>query len=212
MILKTIYGDNLLKQLAPRMVKDSIILEVAEKLIKKHLIENIKYLVFIDGIKEMEEGELDYVADELHVDYYDYTMSLAEKRKSCQEALIIHSLKGTVEGVKKALGIFFKNAELEEWYQYKGTPGYFRAKINGVVPENLNQIKERVENVKKKSQHLEKLIFLSESQQNLFYGTHMMHGKKSSIYPAKVSFQFGKTNIEVQTGISVVRIVKEGER
>ncbi|MDO5789034.1 MAG: phage tail protein I [Fusobacterium sp.] len=212
MILKTIYGDNLLKQLAPQIVKNSIVLEVAEKLIKKHLINNIKYLVFIDRIGEMEEEELDYVADELHVDYYDYTMSLSEKRKACQEFLIIHSLKGTIGGIKKALNIFFENSNLEEWYQYNGEVGYFRVKIDGTVPSNLQQIKERVENVKKKSQHLEKLIFLSGSQQDLFYGIHMMHGKKSSIYPARVSFQFRKTDIEVQTGISVVRIVKEGER
>lgn len=210
MILKTIYDNNLLKQLAPRIIKDSILLKITEALIKNHLIENIKYLVFLDRIKEMEEWELDYVAKELHVDYYDYTMSLEEKRKSCQEFLIIHSLKGTVGGIKKALGIFFKNSSLEEWYQYEGIPGYFRVKIDGTVPNNLEQIKERIENVKKKSQHLEKLIFLSGSNQKLYYGSYMMHGKKSSIYPARVTFQFRKTNIEVQNGISIMRFIKQG--
>lgn len=212
MILKTIYSDNLLKKLAPQLIKNNIILEIAEILIKRHLIENIKYLVFLDRIGEMQAWELDYVAQELHVDYYNYTMSLAEKRKACQDFLIIHSLKGTVGGIKKALDIFFKNSSLEEWHQYDGEAGYFRVKIDGTVPANLEHVKERIENVKKKSQHLEKLIFLSGSQQKLYYGTHMMHGKKSSIFPARVSFQFKNTNIEVQTGTAVTRIVKEGVR
>lgn len=207
MIIKTIY-NNVLKQLAPEIIKNNIMLRVTEILIERHIINNIKYLVFLDRINEMKEWELDYVAKELHVDYYDYTMSLENKRKACQNSLAIHSTKGTVGGIKKALDIFFKNSSLEEWYQYKGTPGYFRVKINGMIPGNLQQIKERIENVKKKSQHLEKLIFLSESQQKLYYGTHMMHGKKSSIYPARVTFQFGGANVEVQTGISTVRIVK----
>lgn len=208
MITKVIY-DNILKQLAPKIIKNHTILEVSEILIKKHIIDNIKFLVFLDRINEMEEWELDYIAKELHVDYYDYTMSLENKKKACQESLIIHSSKGTVGGIKKVLNIFFENSSLEEWYQYKEEAGYFRVKIDGVVPENLNQIKERIENVKKKSQHLEKLTFLSKSNQNLYYGTYMMHGKKSSIYPARVTFQFGDANVEVQTGLSTVRIVKK---
>ena len=36
----------------------------------------------------------------------------------------------------------------------------------------------------------------------------MMQGQRSSSYPARVSFQFGKANVEMQTGISTVRIVK----
>lgn len=212
MNITTIYSENILKKLAPYIVKNNTILSIAEKLIKKHLLDNIKYLVFFDRIKEMEEWELDYIADEFHVDYYDYTMSLEEKRKSCYESLVIHSLKGTVGSVKKVMDLLFQNSKLEEWYQYGGDPGYFRVKITGVVPENLNQVKERIETVKKKSQHLEKLVFLSNSQQKLFYGTHMIHGKKSSIYPAKVTFQFAKTDVEVQSGISVVRIAKEGEK
>ena len=83
MNITTIYSENILKKLAPYIVKNNTILSIAEKKKKKHLLDNIKYLVFFDRIKEMEEWELDYIADEFHVDYYDYTMSLEEKRKSC---------------------------------------------------------------------------------------------------------------------------------
>lgn len=200
MILKTIYEDKLLKQLAPQIIKSSIILEIAEKLIKKHIIENIKYLVFLDRIGEMQEWELNYVANELHVDYYDYTMSLSEKRKACQDFLIIHSLKGTVGGIKKALDIFFESSTLEEWYQYDGTAGHFRVKIDGIVPENLQQIKERIENVKKKSQHLEKLIFLSNSEEKMYQGVHLIQGRKSDIRPSVINFVFKQIDLEVNTG------------
>lgn len=189
MITKIIY-DSILKQLAPKLIKNNIILEVAEVLIKKHIIDNIQFLVFLDRINEMQEWELDYVAKELHVDYYDYTMSLENKRKACQESLAIHNEKGTVSGIKRALNIFFKDSNLEEWYQYEGEPGYFRIKIDGEIPNDLGQIRERIESVKKKSQHLDKLIFLSNSKQKLHYGTYMMQGRKCSSHSTKLTLNF----------------------
>lgn len=189
MITKIIY-DSILKQLAPKLIKNNILLEVAEILIKQHIIDNIQFLVFLDRINEMQEWELDYVAKELHVDYYDYTMSLENKRKACQESLAIHNEKGTVSGIKRALNIFFKDSSLEEWYQYEGEPGYFRIRIDGKIPNNLSQIRERIESVKKKSQHLDKIIFLSNSNQKLHYGTYMMHGRKCSTRSTKLTLNF----------------------
>lgn len=189
MITKIIY-DSILKQLAPKLIKNNIILKVAEVLIKKHIIDNIQFLVFLDRINEMQEWELDYVAKELHVDYYDYTMSLENKRKACQESLAIHNEKGTVSGIKRTLNIFFKDSSLEEWYQYEGEPGYFKIRIDGKIPNNLSQIRERIESVKKKSQHLDKIIFLSNSNQKLHYGTYMMHGRKCSTRSTKLTLNF----------------------
>ena len=64
MTYQTIYEDNLLKKLAPKVLSDKknqIILQVTEELIKKHIISNLKYLVFLDRIDEMNEEELDAV-------------------------------------------------------------------------------------------------------------------------------------------------------
>lgn len=154
-MIVNIYDENILKKLAPSVIKNNISLEVIERVITKHIIENIKYLVFYDRIKTMSERELDVVANELHVDFYDYSMSIEEKRKSCLQSFAIHSIKGTPASIIKVLNIFFKDSNIEEWYKYAGNPGRFKIKINDIVSNNFKTLMERIEDVKKKSQHLE---------------------------------------------------------
>lgn len=165
MIYKTIYEENLLQLLAPKILltssKDKIILNVLEKLIKKHLIQNIKYLIFLDRIDEMSEEELDAVAEEIHVDFYDYTLSIEKKREACKTSFAIHSIKGTPAAIKRILNIFFKDSSLKQWYEYDGVPGRFKVEVKGIAPYNLQEIAEKIEDAKKKSQHLEKLEFLA---------------------------------------------------
>lgn len=167
MTYQTIYGDNLLKKLAPKVLsseKNQIILQITEELIKKHIISNLKYIVFLDRIDEMNEEELDAVAEEMHIDFYDYTLSIEKKREACKSSFAIHSIKGTPAAVKKVLNMFFKDSELQQWYEYDGTPGRFKVTIDGIVPSNLNEVIEKIEDSKKKSQHLEKLQFISQSK------------------------------------------------
>lgn len=201
-MMNVIYDKGLLKKLAPKIIKDNSILTVTEKLIEKHIISNIKFLVYLDRIDEMSESELDIVARELHVDFYDYSMTVSEKRKSCKTSFAIHATKGTKAAVVKVLDIFFDNAEIKQWYEYKGTPGYFRVLINEVVPDTLSKAVERIEDAKKKSQHLEKLIFLSKSNQKFYSGFHMMQGQKMKFYPAKVDFYFKESTLNIKRGLS----------
>ena len=194
MSVKTIY-DEILTKLAPKFIKKNTEIKVIEKVIKKHILENIKYLVFLDRIAEMNEKELDYVADELHVDFYDYTMTLEEKRESCKQSFSIHATKGTVGAVKKVLDIFFPNAELQQWYEYGGTPGHFKVEITGNTPDNLDKLLERVEDSKKKSQHLEELKFLSNSNQLYYGGSFLIQGIKQDIIGSEINFYFGPSTI-----------------
>lgn len=163
--MKLIY-DELIMEIAPKLIKKNRkdILMVLETLIQKYIIENIKYLVLLDRIDELSERELDVIQKELHVDFYNYQMTLEQKRQACKESLIVHSSKGTPGSINRVLKIFFRDAKLEEWFQYDGTPGYFKVVIDGPTPRNLNDVIEKIEDTKKKSQHLEKISFISKSE------------------------------------------------
>ena len=78
--------------------------------------------------------------EEMHIDFYDYTLSIEKKREACKSSFAIHSIKGTPAAVKRVLNMFFKDSELQQWYEYDGTPGRFKVTIDGVVPENLQEI------------------------------------------------------------------------
>lgn len=215
MTYQTIYEANLLKKLAPKILsneKNQIILQVTEELIKKHIISNLKYLVFLDRIDEMNEEELDAVAEEMHIDFYDYTLSIEKKREACKSSFAIHSIKGTPSAVKRVLNMFFKDSELQQWYEYNGTPGRFKVIIDGVVPENLQEIAIKIEDAKKKSQHLEKIMFISKCKGTLYSGSHLRQGQKGTIKQSPFTLTFKTSNMEVKTSTSDQYIVQGGKR
>lgn len=199
--MKLIY-EKVIMEIAPKIIKKNRedILITIERLIEKYLIDNIKFLVLLDRIDELIESELDMVQEELHVDFYNYSMSVEEKRKSCKESLGVHMTKGTPGSVKKVLEIFFKNASLKEWYQYNGTPGYFKILIDGESPQNLGEVFSKIENVKKKSQHLEKISFLSKSEITLNAFSHKRNGIRQKHYQAPISFSFESTDLKSNSG------------
>lgn len=215
MTYQTIYEDNLLKKLAPKILaseKNQIVLEVTEELIKKHIISNLKYLVFLDRIDEMNEEELDAVAEEMHIDFYDYTLSIEKKREACKSSFAIHSIKGTPAAVKRVLNMFFKDSELQQWYEYGGTPGRFKVTIDGIVPENLQEIAIKIEDAKKKSQHLEKIIFVSKCKGILYAGSHLRQGQKVTIKQSPFTITFKTSNMEVKTSTLDQYVVQGGKR
>lgn len=199
--MKLIYDEFIMK-IAPRLLKENRkdILIVLEKLIHKYLVDNIKYLVLLDRIDELSERELDLVQDELHVDFYNYKMTLEQKRKACKESLIVHSAKGTPGSVSKVLEVFFKGAKLEEWFQYDGRPGYFRILIEGDSPSNLEEVFRKVESTKKKSQHLEKISFLSKSEIIMNTFSHKRNATKQKHFQSKASFAFENIKLNNNNG------------
>ena len=172
--MKTIFDSNLINS-APRLSKSKYkdVYIVCENIIQKYLISQIKTIVHFDRIKEMNEMELDLLSKELHIDYYNPKSSIDEKRKSCQESLAIHMKKGTVGAVKDILKIYFKNAELKRWYEGNLEPGYFSVDIydDNVDYSKIHSITEMINNTKKFSQHLKKLVFLKENFININYYT-----------------------------------------
>lgn len=215
MIYKTIYENDLLKKLAPKILsneKNQVILQVIEELIDNHLISNMKFLVFLDRIDEMSEEELDSVAEEMHIDFYDYTLDIEKKREACKSSFAIHSIKGTPAAIKKVLNIFFRNSSLEQWYEYGGKPGRFRVKIDGKVPENLQEIAIKIEDAKKKSQHLEKIIFSSTCKNILYMGSHLRQGLQGDIKQSPFTLTFKTSSMEVKSSMDQYIVQKGGKK
>lgn len=160
-MLSTIYNLNLLELVPISKRKDKstvILMNVIQKIILKHILDNMKYLVFTDRIDEMEEHEVDLVAEELHVDFYDYKASLEIKRYLVKTSLTTHMQKGTKYAIELVMNIFFKNAKLLEWFEYNGTPGTFKIKLDmpeGYIFPDLKKLEENIDSTKRKSQVFE---------------------------------------------------------
>lgn len=137
----------------------------------------------------------------ISVDFYDFTMTLEEKRKACKQSFNIHALKGTNRAVQNALNIFYDNSKILEFPEFDGKAGTFKIEIQGNTDKNLEKLINRVEVVKKKSQHLTGISFRSTTENSLYIGTYLRYGNKMNILPQRVYFYLNHISAEHKDGM-----------
>lgn len=199
-----IYDVTNIRDLAPDILKNDkkykVILTVIDALISKHIVANIEYLEFLERIDTMTEKEIDMVAKELSVDFYDFSMSIEEKRKACKLSFQIHSIKGTNKAIQDVLNIFYEKANILEFPEFNGDNGTFKIEIMGTTKNNLDIMIDRVEKTKKKSQHLTGITFKNNSISPLYMATHMRYGTKVILYPQPSYLYLNNLNLVNKNG------------
>ena len=115
---------------------------------------------FLD-IDKLNETEIDYLLWEYHVDYVGENSSLENKRELVKIAVIAHFNKGTLGSVKAICKILFGNAEIKEWFEYGGRPGYFKISTLGELKDEKDYLKvlDVVNEYKNERSWLEALTF-----------------------------------------------------
>ncbi len=145
------------------------ILTVIDIAINKRLVAKINE-TNLDRIDELEEWKIDHLAVENHIDFYDNKLTLAEKRELVKYSIINHMRKGTAYAVEKVCSIIFGNAEVKEWYEYKGKPYYFRVSTAGDLKgtEDYNRVLQVINAYKNTRSWLDGLIFSRDNRDNTY--------------------------------------------
>lgn len=125
-----------------------------------------RLLTYADGvmvlasINKMPDTVLDVLAAELRLPYYSPTYSTAIKRELIRGGLQYWATVGTPESLTKILINIFGDAEIEEWFEYGGEPGYFRILTTNpnVSGETLEQFRKTAQDVKRLSAWLEEVL------------------------------------------------------
>ena len=125
-----------------------------------------RLLTYADGvmvlasIDKMPDTVLDVLALELRLPYYDPTYSTTIKRELIRGGLQYWATVGTPESLTKILINIFGDAEIEEWFEYGGEPGYFRILTTNpnVSGETLEQFRKTAQDVKRLSAWLEEVL------------------------------------------------------
>ena len=137
----------------------------------KWIYESIDYAIkqqknriiskFFLDIDKLSETEIDYLLWEYHVDYVGENASLESKRELVKIAVIAHFNKGTLGSVKAICKILFGNAEIKEWFEYGGRPGYFKISTLGELKDEKDYLKalDVVNEYKNERSWLEALTF-----------------------------------------------------
>ena len=131
----------------------------------KKVTQNIRRCLLYPRLDELSEAEIDLLAWQFHVDFYEpIGMDVDTKRKLVRESIAWHRLKGTPAGVEKVLSAEFDSSEVEEWFNYQegeGLPYHFRVVTSDAMhgSDSYREIIRAIETVKNVRSVLDGIIF-----------------------------------------------------
>jgi len=151
-----------------------------------------KLLRVWDQIDNLDHADLDELAWELDVTWYDSTAPLHVKRELIRNADKVHARMGTKWAVRQVVQDYMGSCELEEWFEYGGDPYCFRIKITDSTGDEydldaLNKLKNNVLRVKNTRSHIDEFSFKAVAD----IQSRRHHGNALSFSPR---FVFGGTS------------------
>lgn len=162
--------DSEIKEILPEVLStqpEVRAISYAINMALRRLLTYCKSTGVYSSIDELGEEVLDLLAIEFDALYYDMSLPLANKRKIIKDTLPQYLRSGTVGAVEDLITTIFGGGEIEEWFDYEGTPGHFRLFVdimdsvdNPVSEMDETAMEEKLERVKKYSQHLDSFSWM----------------------------------------------------
>lgn len=186
-----------LLKLLPKFMKqdkyDSLLATGMSNLFQKMSIE-MDRVVIVGQIDKLNEDELDQLARDQGIFWYQYSANLTKKREIIKNAPLIFNRLGTVWAVEKVMNEYFDNTELQEWFDYEGDPHHFRFKTEdtNILKADIYGFLSILEKIKRKSQWLDEIILALRAETNIYGGFGMVEKSKHTFY-------FGVTPNELDT-------------
>lgn len=82
---------------------------------------DINYTLIWSRIDELDEALLDVLAYDLHIDWYDYSYSIEQKRSVIKTSIAVHKKLGTRYAVETALKSAYPNSSIIPWFEEGGS-------------------------------------------------------------------------------------------
>lgn len=151
---ETIYDSDFTKYLPQPLMHDSKMTALAKAAAGEMLAvsKEVKKVLIYSQIEALPEELVDILAYDLHIDWYDYSFSLEEKRSLLKNSIKVHKKIGTKYAVEKVLQSFCPGSRVEEWFEYGGRPNYFRIMLN------MDKKEMTAKNNKEYEVYLEKIL------------------------------------------------------
>lgn len=117
-----------------------------------------------DKIDVLSSAELDELADELHICWYDKTAAIDIRRSIIKESDIVHAKLGTNWAAKQVINKYFGEGEIVDWYVYGGEPGHFKVQTlnQSVLKEKYEQFIAILDKVKRKSAQIDSIELIMD--------------------------------------------------
>lgn len=145
------------------------------------LDRNVFRILIYPEIEGLPGDIVDFLAVQLHVDFYDYALPLAKRRVLVKNSIRWHMKKGTKAVVEEVIRAIFNSGIVEEWFEYGGRPYYFRCNLlnpdTPLTKEQIQQCLRAIDTVKNVRSWLDRL------------GFERIVDITSKVFPAMTSFK-----------------------
>lgn len=136
------------------------------------LAAEIEKLSTWDRIGSLSETELDELAWELNILWYDKGASIDIKRNVVRNSDKVYKKLGTKWAVENVISTYFGDGYVEEWFQYGGDPGHFRVySANPTLNESkFAEFLSLLDKVKRATAKLDGVYITLSGQMNMYAG------------------------------------------
>lgn len=157
------------KEMLPSFMKedlyDSLLATGMSNLFQKWSVD-MQRVIIVGQTDYLNEAELDQLAHDQNIFWYNYMGTIAQKRQQIKEAPLVFNRLGTVWAVERVMNQYFENTELQEWFEYGGDPHYFRftTEDTNILRSDIQTFLAILDKVKRKSQWLEEICLSLRAQ------------------------------------------------
>lgn len=172
-------------RLLPHFMRgDSAVLAMADGIdqIIPDLSGSINLLTTWDHISELSEAELDELAWELNIFWYDKAANLDIKREIVLNSDQVYRKLGTKWAIENIITTYFGEGYITEWFQYSGEPGHFRVYSTNpsLTDERLTEFLYILNKVKRHSSHLDGIFITLTGRMPLSAGAVYIESGKDT--------------------------------
>lgn len=147
-------------------------LSLAMDIIIPQLSNSVKTLSTWDQIDNLTEDELDELAWELNILWYDIGADIGVKRELVKNSDKVYQHLGTKWAVENVVNSYFGEGYISEWFEYGGEPGHFRVYSTNPTLNNerLAEFLNLLDKVKRASAKLDGVLITLTCQMPLSAG------------------------------------------
>ena len=140
-------------------------------------------LPVINQIDKLKEAELDQLASDRNIFWYNYKANIEVKRALIRNAKTVFNRLGTVWAVESVMNDYLPKTELQEWFDYEGEPGYFRIVTNNteILKTDIQTFLNILKGIKRRSVWLEHIMLRLEQKLILYPGWGVVERSKDTI-------------------------------
>ena len=187
--MKMTLSDLEFIRLLPQFMRNDLAvkgLSLGLDIVISHLSRNFKRLTTWDQIDNLTETELDELAWELNILWYEQNADISVKRDLIKNSDKVYQHLGTKWAVENVITSYFGNGRIEEWFEYDGQPGRFRIFTTNpsiTSTAKLQSFLNLLYKVKRASAHLDAIWVVLEYDGFISYGACSEFSGKMDVWP-----------------------------